>query len=82
MAAIQTASVRPGEEYLRTWAIRARLVGIPVVLLIGVIPGLGAVWTMILVTAACSAEVVADLLVANPETMRSVADAVKGRAGS
>jgi len=42
-----------------------RLVGIPVVLLIGIIPGVGAVWTMVLVTAVCSGEIVADLVAAN-----------------
>ena len=82
MAVIQTASVRPGEERLRLWAIRARLVGVPVVLAIGALPGLGAAWTMVLVTAVCSAEVVADLVAANPAAIRSAAHAVRTRASS
>ncbi len=82
MAVIQTASVRPGEERLRLWAIRARLVGVPVVLAIGAFPGLGAAWTMVLVTGVCSAEVVADLVAANPAAIRSVAHAVRTRASS
>jgi low temperature requirement protein LtrA len=79
MAAIQTASVRPGEERLRLWAIRARLVGIPAVLAIGVLPGLGAAWTMVLVTAVCSVEVVTDLVAANPAAIRSAGDAMRAR---
>ena len=79
MAAIQTASVRPGEEHLRLWAIRARLVGIPAVLAIGVLPGLGAAWTMVLVTAVCSVEVVTDLVAANPAAIRSAGDAMRAR---
>ena len=82
MAVIQTASVRPGEERLRLWAIRARLVGVPVVLAIGAFPGLGAAWTMVLVTGVCSAEVVADLVAANPAAIRSAAHAVRTRASS
>jgi low temperature requirement protein LtrA len=82
MVSIQTASVRLAEEQLRLWAIRARLVGIPVVLLVGLIPGLGAVWTMILVTAVCSAQVVVDLIAANPDVIRSAAHAMRGRARS
>ena len=82
MAVIQTASVRPAEERLRYWAIRARLVGIPAVLGIGLFPGIGAAWTMVLVTAVCSAEIVADLVAANPAAIRSAADAVRSRAGS
>jgi low temperature requirement protein LtrA len=65
MAAIQVASVRSGGEQLRRSVILNRLVGIPVVLLIGLIPGIGAVWTMALVTAVCSGEIVADLVAAN-----------------
>jgi len=79
MAVIQVASVRPGEEHLRRWAMRSRLVGIPVVLAIGVFSGLGAAWTMVLVTTVCSAEVVADLVAANPAAIRSATDAVKMR---
>lgn len=77
MAAIQTASVRPGQEHLRTWAIRARLVGIPAVLIIGLIPGLGAVWTMVLVTAVCTAEVLADLFAANPEIISAISASIR-----
>jgi len=62
MAAIQVASVRVDRERLRRSVIINRLVGIPVVLLIGLIPGIGAVWTMALVTAVCSGEIVADLV--------------------
>jgi len=40
------------------------------VLLIGLIPGLGAVWAIALVTAVCSGEVVADLIAANPDALR------------
>jgi len=65
MAAIQVASVRVDRERLRRSVIINRLVGIPVVLLIGLIPGIGAVWTMALVTAVCSGEIVADLVAAN-----------------
>ena len=65
MAAIQVASVRVDREPLRRSVIINRLVGIPVVLLIGLVPGLGAVWTMALVTAVCSGEIVADLVAAN-----------------
>ena len=82
MAAIQTASVRPEEERLRVWAVRARLVGIPIVLAIGLFSSLGAVWTMVLVTAVCSAEVIADLVAANPVEIRSVVEAVKAKIGS
>ncbi len=79
MAAIQAASVRPGEEHLRRRALRSRLVGIPVVLAVGLIPGLGPAWAMVLVTAVCSAEVVADLVAANPAALRSVTDAARAR---
>ncbi len=65
MAAIQVASVRVDRERLRRSVIINRLVGIPVVLLIGLIPGIGAVWTMALVTAVCSGEIVADLVATN-----------------
>ena len=65
MAAIQTATVRSDREQLRRSVIINRLVGIPIVLLIGLIPGIGAVWTMALVTAVCSGEIVADLAAAN-----------------
>jgi low temperature requirement protein LtrA len=65
MAAIQTATVRSDREQLRRSVIINRLVGIPAVLLIGLIPGIGAVWTMALVTAVCSGEIVADLAAAN-----------------
>jgi low temperature requirement protein LtrA len=82
MAAIQFASIRDGQEHLRRAAIRGRLVGIPFVLAIGLIPGLPAAWAMALVTLVCTAEVVADLIVANPEALRSAAVAVRGEAGS
>jgi len=59
MAAIQVASVRVDRERLRRSVIINRLVGIPAILLIGLVPGLGAVWTMALVTAVCSGEIVA-----------------------
>ena len=65
MAGIQTATVRSDREQLRRSVIINRLVGIPIVLLIGLIPGIGAVWTMALVTAVCSGEIVADLAAAN-----------------
>lgn len=65
MAAIQAASVRSDRERLRRSVIINRLVGIPIVLLVGVVPGIGAVWTMALVTAVCSGEIVADLVAAN-----------------
>lgn len=65
MAAIQVASVRTDRERLRRLVIINRLVGIPLVLVIGLIPGIGAVWTMVLVTAVCSGEIVADLVAAN-----------------
>lgn len=65
MAAIQVASVRGERERLRRSVIINRLVGIPALLLIGLIPGVGAVWTMALVTAVCSGEIVADLVAAN-----------------
>jgi low temperature requirement protein LtrA len=77
MAAIQIASVRPGQEHLRVWAIRARLAGIPVVLAIGLIPSLGAAWTMVLVTAVCTAEVLADLFAANPEIVTVITESVR-----
>jgi low temperature requirement protein LtrA len=67
MAAIQIASVREGREHLRRAAIRARLAGIPVVLLVGLIPGLSAVWAMALVALICTAEIIADLVAANPD---------------
>jgi low temperature requirement protein LtrA len=82
MAAIQFASIRDGQEHLRRAAIRGRLVGIPFVLAIGLIPGLPAAWAMALVTLVCTAEVVADLIVANPEALRSAAVAVRGETGS
>jgi low temperature requirement protein LtrA len=65
MAAIQIASVRSDREELRRSVIINRLVGIPIVLLIGLIPGIGAVWTMALVTAVCTGEIVADFVGAN-----------------
>ncbi len=77
MAAIQVASVRPDQEHLRMWAIRSRLAGIPLVLVIGLIPGLSAVWTMVLVTAVCTAEVLADLFAANPEILSALSASVR-----
>jgi low temperature requirement protein LtrA len=77
MAAIQVASVRPGQEHLRGWAIRSRLAGIPLVLVIGLIPGLSAVWTMVLVTAVCTVEVLADLFAANPEILSALSASVR-----
>jgi low temperature requirement protein LtrA len=77
MAAIQTASVRPGQEHLREWAIRARLAGIPLVLLIGLIPGLDAVWAMVIVTAICTGEVLSDLFAANPEFLKTLAASLR-----
>jgi len=77
MASIQIASVRPGQEHLRKAAIRARLVGIPLVLVIGLVPGLGAVWTMVLVTAVCTGEVMADLFAANPEFLSALAASIR-----
>ena len=65
MAAIQVATVRGERERLRRSVIINRLIGIPALLLIGLIPGIGAVWTMALVTAVCSGEIVADLVAAN-----------------
>ncbi|MEN8235710.1 MAG: low temperature requirement protein A [Actinomycetota bacterium] len=77
MAAIQTASVREGREGLRQAAIRARLVGIPIVLIIGLIPGLGAVWTMALVVLVCTGEVITDLVAANPDVGAALKRLVK-----
>ena len=77
MAGIQIASVRAGQEHLRASAIRARLAGIPLVLIIGLIPGLGAVWTMALVTAACTAEVLVDLFAANPEIISALSASLR-----
>jgi low temperature requirement protein LtrA len=77
MAAIQVASVRPGQENLRVWAIRSRLAGIPLVLVIGLIPGLSAVWTMVLVTAVCTVEVLADLFAANPEILSALSASIR-----
>ena len=77
MAAIQVASVRPGQDHLRAWAIRSRLAGIPLVLVIGLIPGLSAVWTMVLVTAVCTAEVLSDLFAANPEFLSAVSASLR-----
>ena len=65
MAAIQVATVRGERQRLRRSVIINRLIGIPALLLIGLIPGIGAVWTMALVTAVCSGEIVADLVAAN-----------------
>jgi low temperature requirement protein LtrA len=65
MAAIQVASVRSDREELRRSVIINRLVGIPIVLLIGLVPGIGAVWTMALVTAVCTGEIIADFVGAN-----------------
>ena len=70
MAAIQLASVRSDREQLRRSVIINRLVGIPIVLVIGLVPGIGAVWTMALVTAVCTGEIVADLAAANPGVLR------------
>ena len=77
MAGIQIASVRPGQEHLRASAIRARLAGIPLMLIIGLIPGLGAVWTMALVTAVCTAEVLVDLFAANPEIISALSASLR-----
>ena len=65
MAVIQVASVQSDPDELRRFVIINRLVGIPIVLLIGLIPGIGAVWTMALVTAVGTGEIIADLVVAN-----------------
>jgi low temperature requirement protein LtrA len=65
MAAIQTASARSDQEQLRRSVITNRLLGIPLLLLVGLLPGIGAAWTMVLVTAVCSGEIVADLVAAN-----------------
>lgn len=65
MAVIQVASVRSDLDELRRFVIINRLVGIPIVLLIGLVPGIGAVWTMALVTAVCTCEIIADLVAAN-----------------
>lgn len=77
MVAIQVASVRQEQEQLRTWAIRARLIGIPGVLVLGLIPGLGAAWTMVLVTAVCTGEVLADLFAANPEIISALSASIR-----
>jgi len=69
--------VRQDQEHLRMWAIRSRLAGIPLVLVIGLIPGLSAVWTMVLVTAVCTAEVLADLFAANPEILSALSASVR-----
>ncbi len=65
MAAIQVASVRSDREQLRRSVIINRLVGIPALVLIGLVPGIGAVWTMALVATVCSGEIIADLVAAN-----------------
>lgn len=65
MAAIQVASVRSDQERVRRLVIISRLVGIPLLLVVGLIPGIGPVWTMALVTAVCSGEIIADLAAAN-----------------
>ncbi|MCJ7781558.1 MAG: low temperature requirement protein A [Acidimicrobiia bacterium] len=65
MAAIQTASVRSDQGQFHRSVIINRLLGIPLLLLVGLIPGIGAAWTMVLVTAVCSGEIVADLVAAN-----------------
>ena len=59
------------------WAIRSRLAGIPLVLVIGLIPGLSAVWTMVLVTAVCTGEVLSDLFAANPEFLSAVSASLR-----
>ena len=65
MAAIQVASVRSDQERVRRLVIISRLVGIPLLIVVGIIPGIGPVWTMALVTAVCSGEIIADLAAAN-----------------
>jgi TctA family transporter len=65
MAAIQVASVRSDQEQVRRLVIISRLVGIPLLIVVGLIPGIGPVWTMALVTAVCSGEIIADLAAAN-----------------
>ncbi len=65
MAAIQVASVRSDQERVRRLVIISRLVGIPLLIVVGLIPGIGPVWTMALVTAVCSGEIIADLAAAN-----------------
>ncbi len=81
MAAIQVASVRSDREQLRRFVIINRLVGIPIVLLVGLVPGIGAAWTMALVTAICTGEIVADLAAANPGVLRRDAATVGESSG-
>jgi len=69
MAAIQLASASPARGRLARGIVGNRLVGIPVVLGLGLVPGLGPLGAMAAVTAVGSVEVVADLMVANPELL-------------
>jgi low temperature requirement protein LtrA len=78
MAAIQSTLVRGDQARLRRSIINHRLVGIPVVLALGLIPDLNVVWTLGLVTAIATAEVVAGLVAANPGGLRAALAAFRG----
>ncbi len=71
MAAIQSTLLQGEKARLRRSIIAHRLIAVPVVLAIGLIPNLGAIWTMGLVIAIATAEVVSDLLSANPGGLRA-----------
>jgi low temperature requirement protein LtrA len=63
MALNQYATVRPGAPGANIPIVRNRLIGIPVVLLVGFLSFLSSVWIVFLVTAVCAAEVAADVYV-------------------
>ena len=72
MAAIQSTLLQGNKADLRRSIITHRLIGVPVVLAIGLIPNLSAPWTMGLVIALATGEVVSDLVAANPGGLRAV----------
>ncbi|HIE20990.1 MAG TPA: low temperature requirement protein A [Acidimicrobiia bacterium] len=78
MATIQSTLVRGDQARLRRSIVNHRLVGIPIVLALGLIPNLGVVWTLGLVTAIATAEVVAGLVAANPAGLRAALAAFRG----
>jgi len=77
LAAIQVASAGVGREEVCRSVIRARLVGIALVLPIALIPGVGSVWAIALVGAVCGGEVIADLAVANRRGHEGVSRALE-----
>jgi low temperature requirement protein LtrA len=63
MALIQYATVRPNRPGANLPIARNRLIGIPIVLVVGLFSFLSSVWIVFLITAVCAGEVAADVYV-------------------